>query len=84
MNFVNLKNICDPAMKELFVNLLSQEEQMLIQGSGYSTNENDHPYILLILRKGCKLNESFIKKYNNRIVKEIPVLVEERNVANLC
>lgn len=71
-------------MEELFVNLLSQEEQRMIQGSGYSTNENDHPYILLILRKECKSNESFIKKWNNRIIKEIPVLVEERNVVNLC
>jgi hypothetical protein len=82
MKLNELKALVEPAEKELFVNLLSKEEQIAIQGYGSSIDEKTkEPYILLAFRKLDPKADEYISKWNNQYVKGILIKAEKRNVA---
>lgn len=84
MKFNELKELCEPAMRSLFVHYLSDEEKCGLQGHGLTVSDDGKPLIFLSFREGHEKAEQFAWYWNGRSILGVEIRAEVRPVARLC
>lgn len=85
MNAKELNAVCEPVAKALFTEHWSHQDQLLIQGHGFTVDESyrDRPVIVVSLRVGTPGNERFAQRWDNTILNGVRIRVEIRPIARM-